>query len=318
MSGDAHSGEWRIAWVRTTLAAWLDELAGPRALSSATLDAYASDVRAFLSALAAAAPTAADADIALRSVDRRTLRAHLAALRARDLDVDGRRRALAALRSFFDHRARNRDDAAFERAAAEARAVRPPKQRRRLPRPVPEAAALALADPEGAADWTAARDAACFALLYGCGLRIAELLALKRRAAPIGRFVRVVGKGGRVRNAPAPPAAKDAVNAYLARVPWPIAPDDALFRGAKGGPLSPQVLRRRLVELRPALGLDETATPHALRHAFATHLLREGGDLRAIQELLGHASLRSTQIYAGLDDETLLEAYSAAHPDEQD
>lgn len=160
------------------------------------------------------------------------------------------------------------------------------------------------------------RDAAVMALLYGCGLRISEALGLLARDAPVdGRdAVTVTGKGGKTRMAPVLPVVSAAVKEYMELCPWQLAPNGPLFRGAKGGPLSPRIIQLAMERLRGALGLPDTATPHALRHSFATHLLAKGGDLRAIQELLGHASLSTTQIYTEVDTSRLLAAYQAAHP----
>lgn len=318
MTDDGLEG-WRDAWVEARLTPWRDELRLLRARADGTLRAYGADGAVFLRHLARDATDWTAADARLAGVDRRALRRFLAELSTQGREARSRRRALSAIRSLLDHRARTAPDGArpsAEAAAAEARAVRPPKVPRALPRPVPRDAARALATPPaGSTDWTDARDAAVFALLYGCGLRIGEALALRRRDAPLRAELEVVGKGGRRRSAPVLPAVRAAVDAYVARLPFDLAPEDPLFRGVKGGPLQATVLRARLSALRPALGLDASATPHALRHAFASHLLSAGGDLRAIQELLGHASLRTTQIYAEVDEDRLLEAYRAAHPD---
>jgi integrase/recombinase XerC len=164
--------------------------------------------------------------------------------------------------------------------------------------------------------WIAARDTAVLSLLYGCGLRISEALGLTRANAPAGtvEIIRVVGKGGRERVVPVLPVVRRAVDAYLAACPFNLPPDEALFRGARGGPLSPRIIQLATERLRGALGLEASATPHAMRHSFATHLLGRGGDLRTIQELLGHASLSTTQIYTSVDSERLLEIYRGAHP----
>jgi integrase/recombinase XerC len=164
--------------------------------------------------------------------------------------------------------------------------------------------------------WVAARDAAVLTLLYGCGLRISEALGLTRADAPIAGkdAIRVLGKGGRERIVPVLPAVQRAIEEYLRLAPFEIESSDPLFRGEKGGPLSPRIVQMAVSRLRGALGLESTVTPHALRHSFATHLLGSGGDLRTIQELLGHASLSTTQIYTAVDSERLLEVYRKAHP----
>jgi integrase/recombinase XerC len=197
--------------------------------------------------------------------------------------------------------------------------VRTPKAPKTLPHPLPASAALRLADAgESLAEepWVAARDAAVFALLYGCGLRISEALGLARRDAPseATRALRVTGKGGKTRIVPVLPAVARGIEDYLRLCPYQLAPEEALFRGVKGGPLSPRIVQLALERLRGAMGLPDDATPHALRHSFATHLLGAGGDLRTIQELLGHASLSTTQIYTQVDAARLLDVWSRTHP----
>ena len=201
-----------------------------------------------------------------------------------------------------------------------ATAVRAPKQPRRQPRPLAPDAARAVV--EAAAipaslrtpDWVGLRDHALFLLLYAAGLRIGEALGLDRGAAPLGETLTVVGKGGKPRLVPVLPAARRAVDAYLEACPFHVDRDEPLFLGARGAGLADGVARRRMREIRAELGLPESASPHALRHSFATHLLAAGGDLRTIQELLGHAGLTTTQRYLGVDQTRLLKAYQAAHP----
>jgi integrase/recombinase XerC len=187
-----------------------------------------------------------------------------------------------------------------------------------IPKPLTIEKAAAVVDGGGAAelDWIAARDAAVLLLLYGCGLRISEALAIQRKDAPAdGREVlRVIGKGGKERLVPVLPVTRQAIARYVALCPYPLAPGAPLFLGAKGGPLSPRIVQLVMERLRAGPGLPDTATPHALRHSFATHLLGRGGDLRSIQELLGHASLSTTQIYTAVDSDRLLEVYRSAHP----
>jgi integrase/recombinase XerC len=163
-------------------------------------------------------------------------------------------------------------------------------------------------------DWIAARDTAVLTLLYGCGLRISEALGLTASALPLGEVLRITGKGGKERLVPVLPAARAAVARYAALCPWPLDRGAPLFRGTRGGPLSPRIVQAGMERLRARLGLPATATPHALRHSFATHLLAAGGDLRTIQELLGHASLSTTQGYTGVDAARLMQVYRAAHP----
>ncbi len=195
--------------------------------------------------------------------------------------------------------------------------MRGPRLKKGLPRPVSPDEAINIVDfvdELAADDWTGARDRAVLLLMYGSGLRIAEALSLNGRDAALGQTLVVTGKGGKQRIVPILPITRDAVADYAARCPWPIARDDLLFRGAKGGPLSPGMVQKAMAQARRALGLPDTATPHALRHSFATHLLSAGADLRSLQELLGHASLGSTQIYTKVDAAQMLEDYRNAHP----
>lgn len=291
---------------------WLAALAGERRLSAHTLDAYERDTRQFLAFLTGhlAAP-ARLADIeALRPAD---LRAFLAARRRDGVGARTLGRGLAGLRSFLRH---------LERKglvnAAGAAAVRSPKQPKSLPKPLSADKAIAVVDAgEQLAEepWLRARNAAVLTLLYGCGLRISEALSLTPAdfsGEPAS--LRIAGKGGKTRIVPLIEAARAAVAAYVALCPMPLAGDGPLFRGVRGGPLQPAILQREMQKLRGALGLPDSATPHALRHSFATHLLAGGGDLRTIQELLGHASLSTTQVYTGVDSARLLEIYDRAHP----
>lgn len=202
--------------------------------------------------------------------------------------------------------------------AAAAGAVRAPRQPKSLPKPLSDRQALAVVGQEAQLQeepWIAARDAAVLTLLYGCGLRISEALALKAGDLEAGTSsLRVTGKGGKIRIVPLLPVVVEAVTAYRKLCPYTPPPDQPLFRGARGGPLQPAIIQRGMQKLRGALGLPDTVTPHALRHSFATHLLAGGGDLRTIQELLGHASLSTTQVYTGVDTLRLLEVYDRAHP----
>jgi integrase/recombinase XerC len=226
-------------------------------------------------------------------------------------------RSLAGARSFARFLERNGKGRVSSLAA-----VRTPKLAKTLPKPLAIPDAKRIADPglragEERAPWVLARDAAVLALLYGSGLRISEALGLKRAEVPApgkGDVVTVTGKGNKRRMVPVLPQVLALVADYVAICPYDLPPDGALFLGAKGGPLSPRIVQLAMARLRGALGLPDTATPHALRHSFATHLLARGGDLRAIQELLGHASLSTTQIYTAVDSERLLEVYRSAHP----
>lgn len=295
---------------------WLAHLRSERRLSPKTLDAYERDARQFLVFLTAhwGEPASLKRFAAIETND---VRAFLAARRA--LAISGRSlmRGLAALRSFG--RFLEREGRGKVGALA---AIQAPKIAKTLPKPLPTAPAKRLADVDLRAGeerepWILARDAAVMALLYGSGLRISEALGLKHRDLPdleTGDVLIVTGKGGKTRMVPVLKSVLALIHDYVSVCPHALAPDDPLFRGAKGGPLSPRIIQLAMARLRGALGLAETATPHALRHSFATHLLARGGDLRAIQELLGHASLSTTQIYTAVDAERLMDVYRTAHP----
>jgi integrase/recombinase XerC len=245
------------------------------------------------------------------------VRAFLASRRGDGIGSRSLMRSMAGIRSFARFLERHHKG----RVGALA-AVRSPKTPRTLPKPLPIAAARRIADTdlragENREPWVLARDAAVLALLYGSGLRISEALGLKRRDVPLpsaGDTIVVTGKGNKRRMVPVLPAVLALVADYVAMCPFAPGPEGPLFIGAKGGALSPRIMQLAMQRLRGALGLAETATPHALRHSFATHLLARGGDLRAIQELLGHASLSTTQIYTAVDTEELLRVYRSAHP----
>jgi len=297
------------------VAAWLAVLGEERRLSPKTVEAYARDLRQFLLFLVdhlGTRPGPADVT-GLKLLD---LRAFLAERRRRGVESRSLARQLAALRSF----ARHLEKTGHGPAPAFA-AIRSPKIGKSLPKPVAPAAAQAMTDPatrdgEAREPWILARDAAVLALLYGSGMRISEALGLRRRDAPVGAVdsVTVLGKGAKTRAVPVLPAVRRAVESYLALCPHPLPAGGPLFLGARGGPLSPRIIQLAVAGLRGALGLPDSATPHALRHSFATHLLGRGGDLRAIQELLGHASLSTTQIYTAVDGARLLATYEAVHP----
>lgn len=293
------------------LAAWEDWLAGERRLAELTREAYRRDVAAFLTFLAGhlGGPVALADLTSLRVAD---IRAYVAQRIADGLAHASAARALASIRSlcrFLDRRG-------FAQVAAVA-GVRTPKLKRRLPKPLTTTDALAVTDTPADPDdepWIASRDMALFTLLYGCGLRISEALSIPRGAAPLREVLRVTGKGSKERIVPVLPAVRRTVDAYLAVLPYAVDADGPLFVGAKGGALNPGVVQRQMRRLRRRLGLPETATPHALRHSFATHLLAAGGDLRSIQELLGHASLSTTQRYTEVDTARLIDIHQAAHP----
>jgi integrase/recombinase XerC len=294
---------------------WLAHLRDERRLAALTLEAYGRDVRQFLAFLTerfGAPPTIADF-VGLAPGD---LRAFLARRRAEGIDGRSLQRALSGLRSLARHIERYGGGTASAFAA-----LRAPRAARRLPRPLAVADAKAVASCEARAGearepWILARDAAVLALLYGAGLRIGEALSIRRRDAPIGGLdaITIVGKGAKRRSAPVIAPVRAAIEDYLNLCPYALKPDGPLFVGAKGGPLSPRVIQLAMERLRGALGLPDSATPHALRHSFATHLLARGGDLRTIQELLGHASLSTTQVYTAVDGARLIAAYRAAHP----
>jgi integrase/recombinase XerC len=294
---------------------WLASLAKERRLSPKTVEAYGRDLRQFLAFLTGhlGEPPTIAGILALKPLD---VRAFLSARRAQRVGSRSLMRQLAALRSFARHLEREGHGTASAFAA-----IRTPKMDKTLPRPLSPASAVAVTAVEtrtgdNRKPWILARDAAVLALLYGSGLRISEALGIARRDAPVNGIdsVRVVGKGGKVRSVPVIAAVQQAVEEYLALCPYVQKPEEPLFVGARGGPLSPRIIQLAVEELRGALGLPASATPHALRHSFATHLLSRGGDLRGIQELLGHASLSTTQMYTKVDATRLMDAFDAAHP----
>ena len=291
---------------------FLDYLKSEKRCSAHTLDGYARDLTTFLHFISHhLGGIAGLQDLSgLKTAD---FRAWLARRAAQELAKTSTARALSAVRSFF--RWLDRQDLASNPAIA---TIRTPKLDRAVPKPLSPADAdrtLALAGSWSAEDWTARRDEAVLTLLYGCGLRISEALTLNRGdwAAEDG-LIRVLGKGGKERLVPVLPVVTAAMADYLAKCPFGGAPGDPLFFGLRGGRLNARTVQKLVQQLRHALGLPDSATPHALRHSFATHLLAGGGDLRAIQELLGHASLTTTQRYADVDAEALLKEYSRAHP----
>jgi integrase/recombinase XerC len=277
------------------------------------VEAYTRDAQQFFTFLTghlAEPPKLAD----IRKITTTDIRAFMASRRNDGAGSRTLARGIAGIRSLV--RFLEKDG---EANGAALRAIRPPRQKKSLPKPLAPAAALAVVDATNSLDdepWIAARDAAVLALLYGAGLRISEALGLKRSEAPAGgnTTLRIRGKGGKERIVPVLPVVADAVSLYLAECPYVGKPDGPLFVGARGGPLSPRIVQRALEKMRGVLGLPETATPHALRHSFATHLLASGGDLRTIQELLGHASLSTTQVYTEVDTDRLMAVYRSAHP----
>lgn len=298
------------------MARWLSHLGAERRLSPKTLEAYGRDLRQCLDFLCAhwGERVTLKRFAALEATD---IRAFMAMRRADAIAGRSLMRALAGLRSFG--RFLEREGKGKVGALS---AIRAPKVAKSLPKPLPMASAKRLADADERAgeereSWILARDAAVMALLYGSGLRISEALGLKRREVPRpgeGDVLIVTGKGNKTRMVPVLQNVLELVQEYVAMCPYPLPAEGPIFVGARGGPLSPRIIQLAMERLRGALGLPDSATPHALRHSFATHLLSRGGDLRAIQELLGHSSLSTTQVYTGIDSERLLEVYASAHP----
>jgi integrase/recombinase XerC len=300
--------------VTAEIARWLRFLGAERRMSDRTLDAYGRDVAQFLSFLAehmGGAPNLKQ----LAKLKPADVRAFMAARRAQGAGNRSLMRGLAGARSFA--RFLERDG---KGKVAALSAVRTPKLPKTLPKPLAASAAKRMTEVELRAGearepWVIARDAAVLGLLYGAGLRISEALGLKRKDIGDGAdSVTVTGKGNKARMVPLLPQVARLIGDYIALCPAELPPDGALFVGSRGGPLSPRIVQLTVARLRGALGLPDSATPHALRHSFATHLLARGGDLRAIQELLGHASLSTTQIYTAVDSERLLDVYKSAHP----
>jgi len=297
--------------VAAALRSWLDWLAEERRASRHTLDAYRRDAQAFLDFITAhhgSAPALAD----LARLAPADFRAWLAARVGAGAKPTSNARALSTVRGFF--RWLERSDLA---ANARLATVRSPKLPRAVPKPLSIDGAAALIDQapeEQKAPWIGLRDAAVLSLLYGCGLRIDEALSLDRGVLPLGDTLTVTGKGRKTRQVPLLPAVRAAVAAYVAACPYDGGSRGALFLGARGARLQAAVVQRQVQRLRAALGLPDSATPHALRHSFATHLLGAGADLRAIQELLGHASLSTTQRYTAVDAAAMMAVYARAHP----
>ncbi len=299
--------------VAAEIGRWLAYLGAERRMSPKTLEAYRRDVAQFLSFLAehlGGPPNLKQ----LAKLNPADVRAFMAARRAQGAGNRSLMRGLAGARSFARFLERN-----GKGKVAALSAVRAPKLAHSLPKPLPASAAKRMTDTElrageARAPWVIARDAAVLALLYGAGLRISEALGLRAKDfAQTRDALTVTGKGNKTRMVPLLPQVGRLIAEYVALCPN-LPPDGPLFVGARGGPLSPRVIQLAMAGLRGALGLPDSATPHALRHSFATHLLARGGDLRAIQELLGHASLSTTQIYTAVDTKRLLDVYASAHP----
>lgn len=292
---------------------WLARLGKERGLSSATLKAYDKDCDHFLSFLTTHMGEVASLDHFpdLRPAD---IRAFMARRRAEGLSSRSLARSMAGVRSFVQFL-----EEKGKASAAPFNAIQTPKYSRSLPKPLTIEKARALVNPQNSlADepWVVARDSAVMLLLYAVGLRISEALALTLKTAPLpGQdAMTIIGKGGKQRRLPVLPVVQQAIEHYLTLCPFELKQDEPIFRGVRGGPLSPRIIQKAIATMRGALGLPDSATPHGLRHSFATHLLANGGDLRTIQELLGHASLSTTQAYTEVEMSELMDIYKKAHP----
>ena len=296
---------------RDALQLWLEGLTALAGRSENTINAYRGDVSDFLSFMTLH-HSERQGLAALERITISDIRAWMAQQRESGVGARSLARKLSAVKSFYRWLA--------EREGFEPTAVlstRAPKYTKKLPRPLAEDAARAMIETvelQSGSDWVAARDVAVVTLLYGCGLRISEALSLTGADAPLPNTLRIVGKGDKERIVPVIPAARQAVDRYLELCPHPQSPTAPLFRGVRGKALNPRAIQGVMAKARMQLGLPATATPHAMRHSFATHLLSAGGDLRAIQELLGHASLSTTQAYTAVDTARLMEVYNRAHP----
>ena len=296
---------------RDALQTWLEHQRALNGAAENTITAYQGDVADFL-AFMTGHKAQSQGLAALAQITITDMRAWMARTRGPDVGPRSMARKLSAVKAFYRWLA--------EREGFEPTAVlstRAPKYQKKLPRPLAIDAAKAMIDCveiQSDRPWVSARDVAVLTLLWGCGLRISEALSLRGRDAPLASSLRIFGKGGKERDVPVLPAAREAVEAYTGLCPHPSAPDEPLFRAIRGGPLSARSIAKVMADARMQLGLPATATPHAMRHSFATHLLDAGGDLRAIQELLGHASLSTTQAYTAVDTARLMEVYNRAHP----
>ena len=291
-------------------ARWASHLQHDRRRSPHTVRAYAATAHRLIEFLGRYRGELIE-ESALTQISAPDLRAFLADRRAAGLGASSAARELSGVRAFLRYAAEQQG------GPAQLPRTRAPKRPRTLPRPGASGDVLDLA--ENAADaasepWIGARDLAILLLLYGAGLRVAEAMSLRASVLPIGATLRVTGKRSKTRVVPIVPTARDAIDDYVRQCPYPLKDDVPLFVGARGGPLNPDLVRRAVAAARKRLGLPDTLTPHALRHSFATHLLARGADLRALQELLGHASLSSTQIYTAVDAARLLDVYRHAHP----
>ena len=302
MIGSPQAVDLMQSWLETA------QIAGK---SPKTLEAYRRDVGGFLGFLSGYH----GGDVGLRSLAGITvtdMRAWMAHERGRGLSARSLARALSAVKGFYLWL---QDNKGVDNASVAS--MRGPKVKQRLPRPVGEGDTkkiLSMVDIQHKEAWVGARDLAVLLLLYGCGMRISEALGLNRGQAPLPEVLRIIGKGNKERILPVLPVARDAVEAYLKACPFDLAMGDPLFVGMRGKRLGARAIQKLMEGVRRQLGLPATATPHALRHSFATHLLEAGGDLRTIQELLGHASLSTTQVYTNLDQTRLMDIYNQSHP----
>ncbi|WP_415234395.1 tyrosine recombinase XerC [Pseudorhodobacter sp.] len=296
---------------RDALTEWLAHLRALDGAAENTLKAYSTDISGYLGFLALHRG-GTEGLHSLAALPQTDIRAWMAHERGRGVGARSMARALSAVKGFTAWLA--------DRQGVDATATlstRAPKFRRKLPRPLAADAAMQVLDVIGddaREDWVAARDTAVVTLLYGCGLRISEALGLTGAAYPLRDVLRITGKGGKERLVPVLPAAGQAVARYISLCPYQVSATGPLFLGMRGGALNPRLISAAMERVRARLGLPATATPHALRHSFATHLLTAGGDLRAIQELLGHASLSTTQAYTAVDTARLMDVYAKAHP----
>ena len=293
------------------LAKWLDQCRALNGVSDNTIKAYQSDVIVFLAFMTQHHGDAQGLG-PLSKITVSDMRSWMASERARGVGARSMARSLSAVKTFYRWLS---DREEFEATAVLS--TRSPKFTKKLPRPLAVDAATSMiktVELQARDGWVAARDAAVVTLLYGCGLRISEALGLLGSDIPLPLVMRITGKGGKERIVPVIKVARDAVNAYVRLSPHAIEPNTPVFRGVRGGPLNPRIVQKVMEQSRLQLGLPATATPHAMRHSFATHLLMAGGDLRAIQELLGHSSLSTTQAYTAVDTVHLMEVYNRTHP----
>ena len=296
--------------VSTYINTWLDVSRASKGSSNNTIKAYQRDVQDYCAFIAI--HTGEPGSAGLRGVYNSDVRAWMANERKQGVTSRTLARKLSAVKTFYRWLARKLN---FDPTVVLA--AKSPKFQANLPRPLAEDAAIKVleqVEAQSPTDWVAARDVAVVTLLYGCGLRISEALSLSCRDVPLPNSLRIVGKGKKERIVPVIEAAQEAVQAYLNLCPYPLTGDTPLFVGVRGGPLNPRIIQGAIQNVRNQLGLPASVTPHAMRHSFATHLLNAGGDLRTIQELLGHASLSTTQHYTGVDTARLLDVYKSAHP----